>query len=273
MNKKNLEKIVNEDEESLYDSKISEVFGLSAEIKSKSRLIKQEFGINDYYVCMADKNIIKSVRSLENFSLEALYFALKRPLILIYNGGVFSLKEKFDGLEVSYPFNRIKAGKNELRKLEELYKKGETPNTNDDKKFFDMYRISSEIKEKSFNVYFEDEGFSFYITDTPSLGKNAEKILGYISNLNNADLERFYNIISLFSIIDPGKKRIYTILSYKEGDTEKIKFSGTTNSEEEYLGLNKILEIAKDKGEKFLAMSSNNEKYSPKDDAPSDMYQ
>ena len=154
-----------------------------------------------------------------------------------------------------------------------MYKKGETPNTNDDKKFFDMYRISSEIKEKSFNVYFEDEGFSFYITDTPSLGKNAEKILGYISNLNNADLERFYNIISLFSIIDPGKKRIYTILSYKEGDTEKIKFSGTTNSEEEYLGLNKILEIAKNKGEKFLAMSSNNEEYSPKDDAPSDMYQ
>ncbi|MGC8533320.1 MAG: hypothetical protein ACP5MV_01675 [Candidatus Parvarchaeum sp.] len=273
MSNKNLDEIINEDEESLYDNKLSDIFQLSANIKSKSRLIRQEFGINDYYVCMADKNIVKDIRSLEDFLLEALYFALKRPLVLIYNEEAFCLRQKFDGLEASYFFDPVKASKKELTKLEELYKKGEIPDVNDDRKFSEMYRISSEIKEKSFNVYLEDEGFSFYITDTSALGKNAEKILNYISNLNKTDLERFSNITSLFSIIDTEKKKRYAILSYNEGNAPRIKFSGTADSEEEYAGLNKILEIAKESGQKFLSISKNTNNYSPKDDAPSDMYQ
>ncbi len=45
------------------------------------------------------------------------------------------------------------------------------------------------------------------------------------------------------------------------------------DSEEEYAGLNKILEMAKESGQKFLSISKNTNDYSPKDDAPSDMYQ
>lgn len=270
---KNLDDIVDEIDESTYDYEISQIFELSARIKSKSKLIKQNPGINEYYICMADKSIIKDIKSLGNLSLDVLYAALKKPLVLLYNNDVFYLKQKFDGLDVSYSIDNVKVEKNRLESLKNLYNNGKTPDIKYDEKFSTMYKISSEIKNKGFNIYFEDKGFSFYITEMADLGSNSKKILNYIANLNKTDLQRLSNITKLFSIIDTKKRKRYAIINYKEGNVEKLKFSGDSDNEEEYMGLCKILEIAKSKGEKFLTISSeNDESYKPEHDAPSDMY-
>ncbi len=272
---KRLDDIVREIEDVDYDIRVSEILKLSARIKRHGKLIKDDLGITNYYVCKNENRILNEIRLLGNADRDVLYNSLKNPLILMQGNDVYALKEYLDLYGVDYKIKKCKLTSENFKKLEERYKNGIIVNPKEDDALSDMYRISSNLKERAFYITLLEKNASFYLIDINTSKDEDRKIIDYLSSLNQSEISRFADIMGYFSVIDTKKDKLYNIISSKDSNSQEImKLNEKTSESREFRNVYKILEKVRKTPENrdVIWGEENQGGYVSSGKAPSDMY-
>jgi hypothetical protein len=278
--KRHLEELVENGYAAEAESKISDLFKISAELKKTSKLIKDENEICNYYICFTENSgYLNKLNAMSYSELKILYSALKHPLLLVYpkENKLLRFVEDFEGLTPYYALSEKTSDKTENKRLHELYYKGNRTKFDSDLKYRKMYSVSAEIKKNGFEILLNTaEGkLPVYLTELKALGGNGGRILNYLSKLNNDDANRLIYITNRFSILDTVENVVYSMEAVNDKKRgEIVKLSKRDNKNGEYDNLYKILEILKKNPDtKTISLSdTENETYRPDSEPPSDMY-
>ena len=276
MSKKNLDKLIEQQNEAEIDKSISKIFKLSADMKEKMHLVQDFNGFNNYYIFLSDNlDYVKKINKMSNKEVEVLYSALKHPVLFVdlNSDRLDYFCEIFDGLTPGYELLTKKMEKGENDRLFERYAQAKKIDNKRDLEYARMYHISYKIKKEGVLVVYngEETPFEFYLVESSKLGKDQKKIMDYLNKIEDEEAARFISISDNFSIVDTEKGIVYAIETRKDKDgKDKLKFSSHENRKE-FSNLYKILDEA-NKNPNIKVFDLDQQDYSPTKEAPSDMY-
>ncbi|EEZ93004.1 MAG: hypothetical protein BJBARM4_0392 [Candidatus Parvarchaeum acidiphilum ARMAN-4] len=124
MSKKNLDKLIEQQNDAEIDKYISKIFKLSADMKEKMHLVQDFNGFNNYYIFLSDNlDYVKKINKMSNKEVEVLYSALKHPVLFVdlNSDRLDYFCEIFDGLTPGYELLTKKMEKGENDRLFERY--------------------------------------------------------------------------------------------------------------------------------------------------------
>ena len=273
---RDLEEIINE--EIITDKSTSDVLRFSADIKKKMRLVKDENGIEIYYLNISpkNKNYINKIMQMGHNEVDRLYMALKHPILFV------DLKDKtlryfcenFNRLNLTYTLKTDEIEDKQIKKLSDIYFKSEEVDSKEDLKYANMFDVSYKIKSKGvkFIVSESEMTAGFYLTELESLGSEGQKVIDYLSSLKSDDAAYFTAISGNFSLVDTNKKVLYTMKNSSDKEGRYTVKLSVIDDKSEYDYLEKLLNTAKQIPMQKAFLIEQPETYNVNSKPPSDMY-
>lgn len=273
---RDLEEIINE--EIITDKSTSDVLRFSADIKKQMRLVKDENGIEIYYLNISpkNKNYINKIMQMGHNEVDRLYMALKHPILFV------DLKDKtlryfcenFNRLNLTYTLKTDEIEDKQIKKLSDIYFKSEEVDSKEDLKYANMFDVSYKIKSKGvkFIVSESEMTAGFYLTELESLGSEGQKVIDYLSSLKSDDAAYFTAISGNFSLVDTNKKVLYTMKNYSDKEGRYTVKLSVIDDKSEYDYLEKLLNTAKQIPMQKAFLIEQPETYNVNSKPPSDMY-
>lgn len=273
---RDLEEIINE--EIITDKSTSDVLRFSADIKKQMRLVKDENGIEIYYLNMSpkNKNYINKIMQMGHNEVDRLYMALKHPILFV------DLKDKtlryfcenFNRLNLTYTLKTDEIEDKQIKKLSDTYFKSEEVDSKEDLKYANMFDVSYKIKSKGvkFIVSESEMTAGFYLTELESLGSEGQKVIDYLSSLKSDDAAYFTAISGNFSLVDTNKKVLYTMKNSSDKEGRYTVKLSVIDDKSEYDYLEKLLNTAKQIPLQKAFLVEQPETYNVNSKPPSDMY-